>query len=82
MEHRSLESSFLKSAAYDPGLMLLEIQFKNGKRYRYTDVPEELFYQLSSSESCGKFFGEFIKGKFESVEVEQKEGEHNGEHAS
>ena len=75
MEHRSLESSYLESAGYDPGLILLEIKFKNGKTYRYTDVPEELFNQLCAADSCGKFFGQFIKGKFAAVEVEQKQAE-------
>ncbi len=82
MEHRSLESSFLKSAAYDPGLLLLEVKFKNGKTYRYADVPEELFNQLCAADSCGKYLNSEIKGKFTVVQVEQKEGEHNGEHAS
>ncbi len=75
MEHRGLESSFLQSIAYDPGLALMEVKFKNGKTYRYQDVPEELFYQLSSAKSCGKFFGEHIKGKFTAVPLAQKKEE-------
>ena len=75
MEHRSLESSYLESTGYDPAVMLLEIKFKNGKTYRYQGVPQEIFEQMCAADSCGKFFGQHIKGKFPGVELAQKKEE-------
>jgi hypothetical protein len=45
----------MKSIAYEGGV--LEIQWNNGKTYRYEASPEA-FQGLAAAESKGKFFGQ------------------------
>ena len=61
----SINSSNLQTAAYDPSRECLEIQFKSGAVYDYYAVPEEIFAELISAESAGRFFAAEIKDKFE-----------------
>ena len=55
MEHQPVNSSAMKSIAYEGGV--LEIQWNNGKTYRYEASPEA-FQGLAAAESTGKFFGQ------------------------
>ncbi len=75
MNHTQLTSSYIESAGYDPEVQVLEVKFKNGKVYRYADVPELLANQLRGAISPGKFFGESIKKKFTAIPVEEKNEE-------
>lgn len=62
MKHKPIKSSMIVSAGHENGV--LEVEFKNGKRYQYKDVPVELFDKLMSAKSAEKFFGQNILGKF------------------
>lgn len=63
-----VNSSQLAAVGYDPAGRTLAIQFKGkggaGSTYHYAEVPAEVHAGLMSAESCGKFFGASIKGKF------------------
>lgn len=61
-------STNLKAARWDSGN--LEIDFHNGKSYRYLAVPEAIFTQLSQAESAGKFFISSIRDSFKSEKLE------------
>lgn len=58
MQHTPLASSMLASAGYENGV--IEVTFKNGKTYRYQGT-EELFNQMCTDESPGKFFNAHVK---------------------
>lgn len=63
METQELVSSNLKSASWseDTGLI---VTFKDGRRYRYPEVPRPYFTELVSSPSAGKFFCAQVKPRF------------------
>lgn len=66
MEKRlSPESSNIMLAEYDKENKTLVIEFKGGSRYRYKDVPEEVWIAYKGAESVGKFFYKYIKDKYD-----------------
>lgn len=60
-----LNSTMLNSADYNSVERELTIEFSNGDEYKYKDVPEEIFTELGTAQSAGKFFLAKIKNKFE-----------------
>ena len=62
MKHESIKSSMISSVAHEENV--LEVEFRNGRRYQYNGVSKEMFRSLVDSGSPGKFFNENIKGKF------------------
>lgn len=52
-------------AEYDKENNTLVIEFKGGSRYRYKDVPEEVWIAYKGAESVGKFFYKYIKDKYD-----------------
>ena len=55
-----VKSSNFKRAEYDTVTKHLIIEFNTGIRYEYLDVPHQLFTQMRTSESQGKFFSSKI----------------------
>ncbi len=46
--------------------MLLEVRFhRDGRRYCYLEVPEELWYRMKQASSVDRFFNTFILNRFE-----------------
>lgn len=60
----SVSSGNLDSAGYDECLKILHIQFNNGSLYEYYDVPKNIYLGLITASSAGKYFAEYIKGKY------------------
>ena len=56
MQREPVESSMLRSAGYDPERSILELEFNNGRIYRYFGVPPEIFDELMTAESKGRYF--------------------------
>lgn len=56
MQRQPVESSMLRSAGYDPERSILELEFNNGRIYRYFGVPQEVFAELLIAESKGQYF--------------------------
>lgn len=54
-------SSELASVGYDAATNTLEVEFKTGSVYDYSNVPEDIYTGLMSAPSHGKYFNEFIK---------------------
>jgi hypothetical protein len=63
---RPVTSSTIEAVSHDG--RNLWVLFKTQKLYRYSDVPRDLFEQLMSASSKGKFFGESIKNSFTFIE--------------
>jgi hypothetical protein len=59
MDHKSVDSSNIESAAYEDGEM--EVKFKSGKTYRFVSVPKEVFEAFMNADSKGKYFNQHIK---------------------
>ena len=55
-----VKSSNFKRAEYDTVTKHLIIEFNTGSRYEYLDVPHQVFTQMRTSESQGKFFSSKI----------------------
>lgn len=51
-----INSSNLKKTEYDTETKKLLVEFKNGIKYEYDEVPHQLYTQFRSAESQGKFF--------------------------
>lgn len=66
---RHTRSSFIAETAYDRMDGTLEIEFRDGKRYRYVDVPQGSYISLTTSASVGSAFHRVINNRFEGEEV-------------
>lgn len=58
-------STSIAAIGYEPDALALFIQFKGGAVYQYAGVSQEIFDQLRSAESLGKFYMSHVRGKFE-----------------
>jgi len=72
MTRQPVASSNIKSLGHDGST--LEVEFTNGRIYRYAEVSPEVFQGLLGAESVGKHFNQNVKGRFvgEKVESEPK----------
>jgi hypothetical protein len=67
--HQVEASSMITGLAYDASEELLEIEFKNGKTYRYSSVPEDVYRDFVSASSAGDFFLKNIRSRYRFHEV-------------
>lgn len=74
---KDLKSSNLKRTRYVEKDRLLEVEFKNSRKYGYLEVPKEVFNDLCSAESPGKFFFSNIKGTYEHVNLKGNGGDNH-----
>jgi hypothetical protein len=51
-----IESTNIVETEYDTATKLLTVEFKNGTKYQYDDVPHEEYTRFRLSESQGKYF--------------------------
>lgn len=59
-----IKSSNIKLSEYDTESKKLIIEFNNGFRYEYDDVPHQIYTRFRLSESQGKFFTTDISKKY------------------
>lgn len=64
MQRQAVESSMISAVGYDPSHRLLEIEFTSGRVYQYSDVPKDVFDDLMSADSKGRFFLGYIEGVY------------------
>ena len=69
MQREPVESSMLRSAGYDPERSILELEFTNRRIYRYFGVPHEVFAELMTAESKGRYFLDQIDDLFPYLQV-------------
>ena len=55
-----IQSSNIKKTEFDTETKELVVEFNNGVRYSYENVPHQLYTQFRMSESQGKFFNSKI----------------------
>jgi lysyl-tRNA synthetase class 2 len=67
MERIAVESSSVSAVGYDPATFELEVEFRNGRSYRYQLVPIAVYRLLLQAPSIGKFVNEQLKPRFEAT---------------
>jgi hypothetical protein len=58
------ESSNIAGFDYIKERQMLVVEFKNGGRYNYYDVPEIVFEQMKTAPSKGQFLAQNVKGAY------------------
>ena len=69
MERKPVDSSSIASVAYDERAFALEIEFKNGRTYRYSHVPPAAYRLLLQAPSIGQYVNRVIKPRFEARQI-------------
>lgn len=59
-----IQSSNIRKSEYDTETKKLIVEFNNGQRYEYDEVPHQLYTSFRTSESQGKFFSSKISKVF------------------
>lgn len=65
MLRQKVNSGLIVSLGYDQESRTLQIEFKTGSIWDYLDVPQDVYDELITSDSVGKYFLSNIKGKYE-----------------
>lgn len=73
MDMHATGSSMISAWGYDEQTHVLAVTFKNGKTYRYAEVPAEVAAGFNESESIGRYFGNAVRGQYEAVLVDQED---------
>jgi len=69
MNRSPVSSSNLVSVGYDAGQRLLEIEFKGGRVYQYTGVPERVYSGLMNASSHGSYFHKHIRDRYPTRQI-------------
>ena len=56
-----VESSAVRSLGYQPDMEILEVEYQNGRVYRYYGVPQAVYDELMGGGSIGEFVNYIIK---------------------
>jgi hypothetical protein len=67
MRETPVDSSVIALVAYDETNEVLEVRFRNGRTYRYFQVPPAEHAALLDADSIGRYFNEVIKPKYRAV---------------
>lgn len=70
MARVDLQSSLLNAATYQDQSAFLELEFRGGAIYRYLGVPEQVYRELLSAESKGRYFNQRIRNRFTYVQID------------
>lgn len=71
-----VQSSMLAAVGYDEANKTLAVTFTSGKKgivYRYAGVSPEVYEEMKLAKSIGTFFGQRIRGKYETTKIEPQE---------
>lgn len=58
------QSSNIAGFSYDEATQVLTVEFNNGSRYDYYDVPDHIFEGMKSADSKGKYLNAEIKSLY------------------
>jgi len=70
MRRVPVTSSTLASVGYDSDAHVLEVQFRHGGIYQYTDVPAGVHAELMAADSLGTYLSRVIKPNYAFRRVE------------
>ena len=60
----SVESTLLATVTFNPENSILDLEFHDGKVYRFFAVPAACFQQLMDADSMGVYFNRYIRNRF------------------
>jgi hypothetical protein len=69
MNRTPVSSSNVESVGYDPNILTLEVEFKDGAVYQYFDVPETVYQELTRASSVGQFMHANIRNNYRYTKV-------------
>jgi len=69
-----MPSTAISHLAYDADKRELLVIFTSGRRYRYADMPPEVFVAFSRAPSRGAFFNHEIRDRYAYREVTPRSG--------
>jgi hypothetical protein len=64
MERKPVDSAALASVGYDPDTGELEVEFRAGRIYRYSDVPSAMHDWLLRTRNKGVFVAHHLSGRY------------------
>ncbi len=64
MERVAVHSRDIAIVGYDADKKTLEVAFRAGGVYRFSDVPSDIYQAFMTSDSYGRFFQQHIRGQF------------------
>jgi hypothetical protein len=64
-----IKSSNIKHTEYDTETKKMLVEFNNGLKYEYSDVPHQIYTQFRMNESQGKFFSSKISRAYKYVKL-------------
>jgi hypothetical protein len=67
---QELNSEHIRAVHYEPETRKLQIAFRKGGVYEYSDVPQMVYDGLVLAESASEFFRTTIKGVFDYERLE------------
>lgn len=65
MEMTTVNSTLLRTVAYDAERQLLQVEFVNRSVYQYFDVPALVYQELIQASSKGAYFNRSIRPHFD-----------------
>lgn len=69
MKRRPVDFTSLKSVGYDAETETLEVELRNGRIYRYSEIPTDEYDGLLSAPSLGSYFNANIRDGYSHVRV-------------
>ncbi len=67
MQLISVDSKAISAVGYLRKAKLVVIQFSNGQKWFYKDVPRDVYMEMMESSSVGKYYARKIKGQYHSM---------------
>ena len=64
-----VNSTVINQVHHDPDNCLLTVEFHNGRVYHYFDVPATVATELVESQSCGRYFNQYVRDSYDYEEV-------------
>jgi hypothetical protein len=69
MQMKQVTSSHIQAVGYDSKAQELHVEYRNGTKYAYKNVPPETAHAAMNSHSIGSFLHNFVKGVHEHERV-------------
>lgn len=63
MQMKQVTSSHVNAVGYDAGKQELHVEYKNGTKFVYKDVPGDKAQQVMNSHSIGKALHSMVRGQ-------------------
>ena len=75
MQRQTLASKAVLSAGYDERTLVLEIEFRSGRVYQYSEVPRGVYEWLLRTPSKGSYVARMINDRYPYRDVTEPTGD-------